>query len=120
MGGPDGYHTRPASVRVLHQAKTCEEESPHQPDKNWTTLVEVTLTEGKNRQIRRLCTRSKLKLRHLHRVAVGPLELGSLAEGECRYLTQEEVIHLYDLVLPLDDKPEISKGEELGTESVEE
>lgn len=53
--------------------------------------LEIVLDEGKNRQIRRLLEALDLKVTRLVRVAVGPLALGTLAKGEWRMLTAEEV-----------------------------
>jgi hypothetical protein len=63
------------------------------------------ITQGKNRQIRRLCARSRFKLLHLHRAAIGPLQLDTLTEGQCRPLTRSEILTLYALVLPEDAVP---------------
>jgi hypothetical protein len=68
-------------------------------------FVQIVITQGKNRQIRRLCARSRFKLWHLHRAAIGPLQLDTLAEGHCRPLTSSEVLTLYTLVLPEDAVP---------------
>mmetsp|Transcript_23796 Transcript_23796/g.38548 ORF Transcript_23796/g.38548 Transcript_23796/m.38548 type:complete len:334 (-) Transcript_23796:70-1071(-) len=103
-----GYHTLPAAVAVLGRRQQRPEEDPHLDTvfvQNWVTCVEITLREGKNRQIRRLCQRSRLSLRRLHRVALGPLALGGLGEGDLRRLTRAEVIELYNLVMPADPVP---------------
>jgi len=52
--------------------------------------LEITLDEGKNRQIRRLLEALSLQVVRLVRVAVGPLELGDLKKGTVRPLTDEE------------------------------
>lgn len=52
--------------------------------------LEITLDEGKNRQIRRLLAAVGVEVLRLVRVAVGPLELGELKKGEVRRLTAEE------------------------------
>jgi 23S rRNA pseudouridine2605 synthase len=57
-------------------------------DKN--SWIEITLDEGKNRQIRRLLEAQGVKVLRLVRVAIGPLELGELPKGSARLLTQEE------------------------------
>lgn len=59
-----------------------------------TTWFTVVLDEGKNRQIRRLFEAIGVDVLRLVRVAVGPLELGTLAKGESRYLTPAEVASL--------------------------
>jgi 23S rRNA pseudouridine2605 synthase len=52
--------------------------------------LEVTLDEGKNRQIRRLLQASGVKVLRLVRVSIGPLELGHLGKGAVRELTETE------------------------------
>ncbi len=59
-----------------------------------STWLEVTLSEGKNREIRRLLAKIGHKVLHLRRIAVGPLRLGDLALGEIRQLTGEELRQL--------------------------
>ena len=67
-----------ASVSVLHRTDSHTE-------------LMVTLREGKNRQIRRMCRELRFKLTHLHRKAIGPLSLGELPVGEWRPLDGDEV-----------------------------
>ncbi len=55
-----------------------------------SSLLRITLTQGKNRQIRRMCGKVGLDITKLLRVAVGPITLGGLEEGKWRYLTAEE------------------------------
>lgn len=59
------------------------------------TILEITLSEGQNREIRRLLARLGLKVRRLKRVAVGPLRLKGVAVGEWRRLTPKEHQMLY-------------------------
>ncbi|MCC7407604.1 MAG: rRNA pseudouridine synthase [Phycisphaeraceae bacterium] len=59
------------------------------------TILEITLAEGQNREIRRLLARLGLKVRRLRRVAIGPLRLKGLAVGEWRRLTPKEHQMLY-------------------------
>jgi pseudouridine synthase len=58
------------------------------------SLVSVTLTEGLNREIRRLFARVGIKVRSLERVTLGPLRLGHLPPGRFRALGREEVLAL--------------------------
>jgi len=52
--------------------------------------LEITLDEGKNRQIRRLLAALDLEVLRLVRVAIGPLQLGTLRKGAYRSLTSDE------------------------------
>jgi 23S rRNA pseudouridine2605 synthase len=56
-----------------------------------STLLEMVLREGKNREIRRILARVGHKVLHLTRVAVGPVRLGDLPSGASRRLTREEI-----------------------------
>jgi 23S rRNA pseudouridine2605 synthase len=90
MGGHQAkkvIETAPAVVQVLEQTQAY-------------TWLQFTIREGRNRQIRRLCGRSRLPVRVLRRVQFGPLVLGELAEGDSRALTQQEVNLCYELALP--------------------
>lgn len=58
------------------------------------TLLQMTIHEGWNRQIRRMCGVVGLNVVALKRVAMGPLQLGDLQWGEWRNLTAEEVSSL--------------------------
>lgn len=78
----DGYRTEPAEIEILDR------------DADSTTVI-VTLTEGKNRQIRRMGTAVGHEVLELQRVAVGPVELDDLAEGQSRPLEDGEIRALY-------------------------
>lgn len=56
-----------------------------------TAWLEITLDEGRNRQIRRLCKAAGFPVLRLLRVAIGPLALGELPKGQWRHLSPEEV-----------------------------
>lgn len=72
-----GDHLRAKRATLLrHGDKTC-----------W---VEITLDEGKNRQVRRLFQAMQVGVLRLIRVSIGPLALGELAKGAVRSLTAEE------------------------------
>ncbi len=60
-----------------------------------SSVLEITLTEGKNREIRRMLARVGHKVLQLQRVQVGSIKLGKLAPGEFRLLTSHEVADLY-------------------------
>lgn len=73
--------TSPAEVSLISQ----KEES---------SILEVILHEGRNRQIRRMCETVGIGLLELERIAFGPLTLGSLASGTYRKLRDNEVLLL--------------------------
>ncbi len=77
----DGYTIKPVYTEVLSR-------------KDGRTLLQMTLYEGRNRQIRKMCEQAGLEVRYLKRIAIGELALGHLKSGEWRYLTQEQVAYL--------------------------
>ena len=77
----DGRMTTPAQVSRLHADGV-------------TALFRVTIHEGRNRQIRRLCERVGLTVTRLRRIAEGPLQLGDLKPGQSRALTEQELAAL--------------------------
>lgn len=56
-----------------------------------SALLNITIHEGRNRQVRRMCAIAGMKVRRLVRTAEGSLELGDLPCGMWRYLTEREV-----------------------------
>ena len=58
----------------------------------------IILTQGLNRQIRRMCEALGYEVKDLVRVRVMNIRLGSLKEGECREVTDEELDELYRLI----------------------
>ena len=63
-----------------------------------STEIEITLSEGKNREIRRVLARLGHKVVSLKRIAIGPLKLSDLPEGAYRPLSNHEVQGLYQAV----------------------
>lgn len=57
-------------------------------------VLEITLREGRNRQIRRMCAAVGLEVRSLHRTRIGPLAIGGLAAGGWRRLERKEIAAL--------------------------
>jgi 23S rRNA pseudouridine2605 synthase len=55
------------------------------------TIVEVVLHEGMNREVRRVFAKFGLKVKHLKRIRIGKLELGSLGDGKYRNLTRRDI-----------------------------
>lgn len=62
--------------------------------------LEITLDEGRNRQIRRLLQALDIGVLRLVRVAIGPLELGTLAKGQWRRLDEAEIASLLPTPAP--------------------
>jgi 23S rRNA pseudouridine2605 synthase len=58
---------------------------------NSTSVVELELTEGKNREVRRLLGSENLEVLRLQRVQIGPIKLGELPPGRWRTLTEPEI-----------------------------
>ena len=56
----------------------------------------VTIHEGRNRQVRRMCDAAGMKVERLIRIKEGPLELGMLKKGQWRYLEPEEIHRLME------------------------
>lgn len=63
-----------------------------------SALLEVVLTEGKNREIRRLLARFGHKVQQLQRISFGPIRLGGLPVGEFRVLGAKELVELKSFV----------------------
>ena len=86
------YHTKPAQVRRLPQAPTLPDRNPPiRFRKNVPTAwIEMVLTEGKNRQVRRMTAAVGFPTLRLVRVAIGGLRLGQLQPGEWRELASQE------------------------------
>jgi 23S rRNA pseudouridine2605 synthase len=59
-------------------------------------VLELTLREGRKRQVKRMCAAVGHPVRRLQRIAFGPLRLGDLPEGQARRLTPPEVQRLHD------------------------
>jgi 23S rRNA pseudouridine2605 synthase len=77
----DGYKIKPVSVTV---GETDES----------GTVLKMTLVEGRNRQIRKMCEAADLVVKRLSRVSIGNLKLEGLPVGKWRYLTDSEVEYL--------------------------
>ena len=77
----DGYTVKRPDVRILNA----------EDDK---TYVEIILSEGRNRQIRRMCEGAGFKITRLTRVKIGDIAIGELPLGKWRYLTDAEIEYL--------------------------
>lgn len=74
----DGYTIRKPEVRLIRRTDDRAQ-------------LEVTIHEGRNRQVRRMCAMAGMNVTRLVRVSEGPLQLGKLPKGKWRYLTPEEI-----------------------------
>lgn len=74
--------TSPAKVNLRSRSRECTE-------------LDLTLQEGRNRQIRRMCKALGFKVTRLVRLAIGRLQLGQMNSGSWRYLTDAEVKLLF-------------------------
>lgn len=73
----DGYRIKPPKLKLLS----------YQNDR---AVLEITIHEGRNRQIRRMCQMAGMQVTRPKRIREGYLDLGSLPLGKWRYLTEEE------------------------------
>lgn len=76
----DDYVTKPAKVKILKI----------ELEKN-VSRIQITIHEGKNREVRKMCEAIGKKVLALHRSKIGQLEVKSLKIGTWRYLKKEEV-----------------------------
>lgn len=76
-----GFVTSKAKVQIIKAAKG-------------STLVEISIHEGKNRQVRKMFAAVGNPVQSLERIAIGNIRLGHLKEGHYRKLTKEEVEYL--------------------------
>lgn len=77
----DGYRIKPPKVKLLRV------------DGDKAKLL-ITIHEGRNRQIRRMCEDAGCSVTRLRRIAEGSVKLGQLPLGKWRYLTEEEIAGL--------------------------
>jgi 23S rRNA pseudouridine2605 synthase len=87
----EDYITSPASVEVLKHS-------------GGSSVLSITIHEGRNRQVRKMCSAVGLEVINLKRVSIGTLTLGKLREGEWRYLSDDELKYLKD---NLKDNPDL-------------
>ncbi|MGH9567303.1 MAG: pseudouridine synthase [Candidatus Angelobacter sp.] len=95
------YRTRPAQVCLLPNVPELPRRDPpiRFRKKVPTAWLEITLTEGRNRQVRRMTAAIGYPTLRLARVAIGKLRLGDLLPGEWRELSKEEI-----RLLPIRDR----------------
>jgi len=74
----DGYTIRPPRVKLIRW-------------EGQKAKFQVTIHEGRNRQVRRMCQAAGMTVTRLCRIREGSLRLGDLPQGKWRYLTPQEV-----------------------------
>ena len=77
----DDYKIKPVDVQIAE-----EDESG--------TVLKMTLLEGRNRQIRKMCEQVGLDVKRLSRISIGNLKLDGLSVGKWRFLTEKEIAYL--------------------------
>ncbi len=78
----DGYKIRPVEVSIGESDESG-------------TVLKMTLKEGRNRQIRKMCEQAGLTVKRLSRISIGNLKLDGLPVGKWRHLEHDEVEYLY-------------------------
>ena len=78
----DGYTIKPVDVIIGESDESG-------------TVLKMTLFEGRNRQIRKMCEIAGLTVKRLSRISIGTLKLNNLPVGKWRHLEQSEVDYLY-------------------------
>ena len=79
----EDYKTKPATVKIL---KTDEEKNQ--------SRISITIHEGKNRQVRKMCAVINRKVIALHRSKIGNISIKDVEIGKWRYLTKKEIDEL--------------------------
>ena len=80
----NSYITKPAKVKIL---KIDEEKN--------ISRIQITIHEGKNRQVRKMCEAINKKVLALHRSSIANIEVKDLKIGKWRYLTKKEIENLH-------------------------
>ncbi len=80
----DNYKTKKADIQILEK------------NKNIYTL-KITIYEGRNRQIRKMCQKIGLNVLTLERIAIQDLKIEGLKRGEFRFLSQKEILYLKNI-----------------------
>lgn len=74
----EDYVTAPAKIKILNKNKN-------------ESVLEITIHEGRNRQVRKMCAAIGHPVKELQRISLGDLKLGNLQESKWRHLNNEEV-----------------------------
>ncbi len=77
----DNYISAPAKIKILKEF-------------NGFSFLEITITEGRNRQVRKMCNAIGHPVLELERIKMGKINVGNLEVGNWRYLTKKELEYL--------------------------
>ena len=77
---------------VIYRCKAYTLRGPHS--------AHITLTEGKNRELRNVFTSRNIRLKRVHRLRIGPITLRGIPPGHFRRLTEREVSWFFDHAEP--------------------
>lgn len=80
----DGYKTAPAKVKITDRFGN-------------NAILQITIHEGRNRQVRKMCEGIGHPVISLKRIAIGDIVIGDLPTGKFRYLTDQEINYLRSL-----------------------
>lgn len=83
----DGKRVRAAEVRVVSLTED-------------RAIADIVITQGLNRQVRRMCEQASLRVHRLRRIAEGELQLGELRSGKWRNLTPTEIRYIRSMLQP--------------------
>lgn len=83
----DGKRVRAAEVRVVSLTED-------------RAVADIVITQGLNRQVRRMCEQASLRVHRLRRIAEGELQLGELRSGKWRSLTPTEIRYIRSMLQP--------------------
>lgn len=83
----DGYKIKPAKAEIVSSARQ-------------STVLHITISEGRNRQVRKMCDAANLRVIRLRRISEGTLSLGTLPTGKWRYLEKNEIELMKKIIFP--------------------
>jgi 23S rRNA pseudouridine2605 synthase len=101
----DGRRTLPAEVRVLRVLGSARADTAD-------ALLQVTVREGRNRQVRRMCEAVGHRVRQLRRVRIGPVADARLRPGQFRELRPQEIAALRKAAMAAGDT-RVDRGDHL-------
>jgi len=99
--------TKPATAKRIHQPEALWERNPavrYRKDIP-TSWIELSINEGKNRQVRRMTAAVGFPTLRLIRYAIGPITLDGLDVGKYQVLNEQQLTHLFPQALKQTKKP---------------